>query len=89
MSGNFEEPLANVDPKTIPFVAPWLGGKLYFSKRQQMKAERRMFGQLLDNCGVKEYTEMISWEMLEENPFEQPLAEDAVYVGMGYFHSWG
>ena len=68
-----------------------LSGALYFSGKQFRKLQNegrdRCFGQL-QNGKVVEYTEMISFEMLKENPADTSGYDDAICLGYGKFHHW-
>jgi hypothetical protein len=66
-----------------------LSGKLYFSKKQYGKARElgndRTFAKLT-NGRMVEYTELITFEQLMEDPATLPLDLDATFLGEGSFH---
>ncbi|MDD5053441.1 MAG: hypothetical protein PHO27_11970 [Sulfuricurvum sp.] len=66
-----------------------LTGKLYFSKKQwkeqRDKGRDRTFA-AMDDGQLKEYTELISADMLKEDPYDTCYYDDAYYVGVGSFH---
>jgi len=86
------EKLLNATIKTDTELLLRIGGKFYFSPTQRVLLNRkgadRNFCQL--KCSppeVWEYTELIDWDLLSEEPLVQPLFSDAVFIGVGYFHS--
>ena len=86
------ERLLNATIKDDKHLMLTIGGKFYFSPTQRMLMDNegvdRNFCQLKSNPPeVWEYTELIDWELLLEEPLVQPIFSDAVFVGVGYFHS--
>lgn len=65
-----------------------LTGDLYYSKSQwkylRDQGRDRTFAKLLDGS-FAEYTEMITLEMLRENPGDKCPVPDAIFVGRGSF----
>jgi len=65
-----------------------LSGDLYFSQKQwnwmRDQGRNRLIGQLMDGREV-EYTEMITLDMLAENPNDKCPVDDAVFLGKGRF----
>ena len=68
-----------------------LSGMLWFSEKQwrvlRNQGRDRTYGELADGR-IVEYTEMISLDMLKENPDDVCGYEDAKFVGVGKFHHW-
>lgn len=66
-----------------------LSGRLYFSKTQYNKhrdeGRDRMFAKLQGDNTIVEYTELISFEAIMEEPIIIPLEADAEFVGVGTF----
>jgi len=64
-------------------------GALYYSKKQWRQLRDigalRTFALLNDGKQIVEYTEMITYETLLENPNTAPLADDAEFRGYGTF----
>jgi hypothetical protein len=72
-----------------PVTKASLSGNLWYSKKQY-KALRdsgrdRTFGKLAVTGQIVEYTELISFEMLQENPGDICPIDDAVFLGVGAF----
>lgn len=66
-----------------------LSGNLWYSKKQY-KALRdsgrdRTFGKMASDGRIVEYTELISFEMLQENPGDICPIGDAEFLGQGSF----
>jgi len=72
-------------------IIPSLTGHLWFSEKEwrilRDRGKDRTFGRLGDGK-IIEYTEMITLEMLEENPGEVCGFGDAKYLGVGEFDHW-
>jgi hypothetical protein len=66
-------------------------GHLWFSEREWWilhdRGRDRTFGILADGR-IIEYTEMISFEAIMENPGDVCGFADARYLGIGEFHHW-
>ena len=66
-----------------------LSGKLFFSQREwnilRDRGRDRTFG-ILPDGRIVEYTEMINFDMLQENPEDTCGFDDAKYLGIGSFH---
>jgi len=65
-----------------------LAGKFWFSRQQRKDLDRagrhRTFAKLYDGMTV-EYTQMVDFETLAENPFDCCHYIDAMYLGEGTF----
>ena len=86
------EKLLNATIKDKKHLLLDIGGKFYFSPTQRALMDRkgidRNFCQLqIHPPEVWEYTELIDWELLLEEPLVQPIFSDAVFMGVGHFHS--
>ena len=86
------EKLLNAIIKTDKELMLTIGGDFYFSSIQRamldQKGADRNFCQLKSRSPeVWEYTELIDWDSLLEEPLTQPLFADAIFVGIGYYHS--
>lgn len=68
-----------------------LSGALWFSEKEwwalRNKGRDRTYGELSDGR-IVEYTELISLDMLSENPEDCCSYPDAVFLGMGKFSRW-
>jgi hypothetical protein len=66
-----------------------LSGNLWYSKKQYKhlrdSGRDRTFGRLAIDGRIVEYTELISFEMLQENPGDICPIDDAVFLGQGSF----
>jgi hypothetical protein len=67
-----------------------LSGKLFFSKRQwrelRDQGRDRTFAMLFGG-EEKEYTELVSYDVLKDSPEDEALLyEDAEFIGYGEFH---
>jgi hypothetical protein len=68
-----------------------LTGVLFFSKvcwkKHREEGRDRLFGKLIADSRIVEYTELITVEsMLDDNPALVPLYPDSVKIGKGSFH---
>lgn len=72
-----------------PVTEAGLSGHLWFSKKQYRAlrgtGKDRTFGKLVEGGRIVEYTELISFEMLQENPGDICPIDDAVFLGVGTF----
>jgi hypothetical protein len=68
-----------------------LSGQLFFSEKQwwilRDRGRDRTYGKLKDGR-IVEYTEMISFDSLRENPGDACGFADAKYLGIGSFDHW-
>lgn len=73
-----------------PITEAGLSGHLWYSKKQykdlRESGRDRTFGRLAVGGKIVEYTELISFEMLQENPGDVCPVDDAVFLGIGSFH---
>jgi len=86
------EKLLNATIKDDKHLMLEVGGKFYFSPTQRALMDRegidRNFCQLKTKPPeVWEYTELIDWDLMLENPLVQPIFNDAIFVGVGHYHS--
>lgn len=65
-----------------------VSGKFWYSKRQRKELDSlgrdRMFVRLFSGRTI-EYTQMVNYEALMDDPFDSCFYEDAVYLGEGTF----
>jgi len=75
--------------KIGPTSEPSLTGNLWFSQKQYKylrdQGRDRTFAKLTDGR-IVEYTELISYEDLVEEPGRICPIDDAVFIGVGKFH---
>ena len=73
-----------------PLTEADLSGHLWYSARQYAALRKtgrdRTFGKLAEGGRIVEYTELISFEMLKENPGDICPVDDAKLLGIGSFH---
>ena len=86
------EKLSNASIKDDKHLMLTVGGKFYFSSTQRVLMDKegvdRNFCQLKTHPPeVWEYTELIDWDLMLEEPLVQPIFSDAVFIGVGHFHS--
>ena len=73
-----------------PVTEAGLSGNLWYSAKQHRDLRNsgrdRTFGKLAISGKIVEYTELISFEMLQENPGDLCPIDDAVFLGQGSFN---
>lgn len=66
-----------------------LSGQLWYSKKQYRdlrdRGSDRTFGRLFTTGQVVEYTELVSFDLLREEPGATCPIDDAVFLGWGQF----
>jgi hypothetical protein len=66
-----------------------IGGKFFYSARQRReldkKGRHRTFASIFGR-GIIEYTELVPYEDMVEDPTRVCEYEDAEYLGEGFFH---
>lgn len=73
-----------------PLTEKSLSGQLWYSTKQfralRKRGSDRTFGKLFEGGHIVEYTELVSFDLLEEEPDAACPIDDAQFLGWGSFH---